>query len=415
MDFRDLNKIIIPQAQPFPLIEDLVEKTRDCKYFTTLDINSAFWSIPLRIEDRYKSAFITQDGHFQWTCLPFGLKTAPAIFQRVLSNILRKHKLTDFVVNYIDDILIFSKNFKDHINHLRRLLDAIMIEGFRLKLSKCSFAADSLKYLGHIIANNSIRPLKDNLISIKKFPVPKTQKNIRQFLGKINFYNKSIPKNSILLDPLHNLLRKGQKFIWSEQCQKSFDKVKELLSSKPILAIFDKNLPIHIYTDASIEGIGAVLKQPQANKKEKPVAYFSKKLNETQKRRKAIYLECLAIKEAVKYWQHRLIGKEFIVFTHHKPLENMNIKARTDEDLGEMTYYLSQYNLKIKYAPGKTNLEADSLSRNPVLEAEENEEEQLKIVNFIKIEDILTDQENNENLQRKKTNYYQNTIFIIKK
>lgn len=143
-----------------------------------------------------------------------------------------------------------------------------------------------VKYLGHIIQNNSITPIKDNLISIRNFPVPKTQKNIRQFLGKINFYHEYIPKSAIILDPIHNLLRKNQKFIWSEDCQKAFEKIKSLLCSQPILEIFDQNLPINIYTDASLEGIGAILKQIQPNGKEKPVAYFSKKLNEAQKKKK---------------------------------------------------------------------------------------------------------------------------------
>lgn len=136
IDFRDLNKIIVSQSQPFPLIEDLVIKTRNCTHFSKLDINSAFWSIPLRIEDRRKTGFVTQEGQFQWTCLPFGLKTSPAIFQRILSNIIRKHKLSDFTVNYIDDILIFSKSFEEHVEHLSQLLEAIMKEGFRLKLKK---------------------------------------------------------------------------------------------------------------------------------------------------------------------------------------------------------------------------------------------------------------------------------------
>lgn len=176
IDFRDLNKIVVPQAQPFPLIEDLMIKTRNCKYFSTLDINSAFWSIPLRIEDKKKTGFVTQEGHFQWTCLPFGLKTAPAIFQRILSNILRKYKLTDFAVNYIDDILIFSKSFAEHMDHLCKLLEAIVKEGFRLKFTKCTFAENSVKYLGHIIQNKTVRPVKDNFISIRNFPVPNTKK-----------------------------------------------------------------------------------------------------------------------------------------------------------------------------------------------------------------------------------------------
>lgn len=401
IDFRDLNRIIVPQSQPFPLIEDLVIKTRNCKFFSKLDINSAFWSIPLRIEDRRKTGFVTQEGHFQWTCLPFGLKTSPAIFQRILSNIIRKHKLSEFTVNYIDDILIFSKSFEEHIDHLTQLLEAIMKEGFRLKLSKCTFALDSVQYLGHIIKHNTISPMKDNLISIRNFPVPKNRKNVRQFLGKINFYNEYIPKNSITLDPLHNLLRKGQEFIWSEKCQNVFDYMKNFLCTQPVLAIFDPGLPIHIYTDASLQGIGAVLKQPQLNensKTEKPVAYFSKKLNESQKKKKAIYLECIAIKESVKYWQHWLIGKHFKVFSDHKPLEKMNIKARTDEELGDLTYYLSQFDFEIIYRPGKDNLEADCLSRNPVLDAEE-EEDKIKVVNLIKLEDILEDQKQNKDIK----------------
>lgn len=405
IDFRELNKIITPQAQPFPLIDDLIIKTRNCMFYTSLDINSAFWSIPLRIEDRQKTGFVTQEGHFQWTCLPFGLKTAPAIFQRVLSNILRKYNLKDFSENYIDDILIFSKSFKEHVEHIEKVIKAIASEGFRLKFKKCTFATKSVKYLGHIIENNTVRPMKDNLISIQNFPTPKTQKNVRQFLGKINFYHEYIPKSSVLLDPLHKRLRKNEKFIWSENCEKAFTDIKKLLCSQPVLEIFDNNLPIRIYTDASLNGIGAIFKQVQDNGKEKPVAYFSKKLNDSQKRKKAIYLECLAIKEAVKYWQQWLIGKKFTVFSDHKPLENMNLKARTDEELGEMTYYLSQYDFDIKYIPGKDNVEADSLSRNPVIEPIENTEEILKTTNLIKITEIKTDQKENKILRKTKTKF----------
>lgn len=404
IDFRDLNKIVVPQAQPFPLIEDLVTKTRNCKYFSTLDINSAFWSIPLKIEDRKKTAFVTQEGHYQWTCLPFGLKTSPAIFQRILSNILRKYKLTDFTVNFIDDILVFSKSYVEHINHLSQLLEAIKREGFRLKFTKCKFASNSIKYLGHVIQDNTVRPIRDNLISIRDFPTPKNQKNIRQLLGKINFYREYIPKLSIILEPLHNLLRKNRKFIWSTDCQKAFEKIKQLLCTQPILEIYDQDLPINIYTDASLEGIGAVLKQIQPNGKEKPVAYFSKKLNEVQKKRKAIYLECLAVKEAIKYWQYWLIGKPFTVYSDHKPLESLNIKSRTDDELGELTYYLSQYNFKLKYAPGKENLEADCLSRNPVLEANNDIDDQLKVINLITLNDIEIDQGKNKDIQKHRNN-----------
>lgn len=187
----------------------------------------------------------------------------------------------------------------------------------------------------------------------------------------------------------------------------------ELLCSQPVLEIFDKDLPIKLYTDASLEGIGAVLKQLQHNGKEKLVAYFSKKLNKAQKRKKAIYLECLAIKEAVKYWQHWLIGKTFEVYTDHKPLENLNIKARTDEELDELTYYLSQYNFQIKYT-GKENVEADCLNRNPVLEAKENKDELLRVINFIQLEDIISDQERNEEIKKRKQSLKQKDRIYYK-
>lgn len=411
IDFRDLNKIIIPQPQPFPLIEDLMVKTINCKYFTTLDINSAFWSIPLRISDREKTGFVTQEGHYQWTCLPFGLKTSPAIFQRILTNIIRKHNLSDFVMCYIDDIMVFSKSFNEHMNHLQKLLDAIAEEGFRLKLTKCKFAAQSVRFLGHIVKGNTITPLKDNLRSIAEFPAPQNKKQIRQFLGKVNFYNKYIPNATITLDPIHNLLRKNINFYWSADCEKAFQTIKNNLCSAPILAIFDRDAPTFIYTDASLKGVAAILKQKQKCGEIKPVAYFSKKLNESQKKKKAIFLECLAIKESLKFWQHWLIGISFTIYTDHKPLENLNIKNRTDDELGDMTHYLSQYNFIIKYNPGRNNTEADCLSRNPVYESHENEEDNLKTVNIVRIEEILEDQNNNPNIKNKHSYIRENGIY----
>lgn len=411
IDFRELNKLLISEPQPFPLIEEIIAKTRDSEWFTTLDINSAFWAIPLREKDRYKTAFVTQDGHWQWKNLPFGLKTSPAIFQRILSNIIRRNNLNGFCINYIDDILIFSRSFDEHMEHLEKLANAIWNEGFRLKFAKCNFAKNEAKYLGHVISKNTVRPLKDNLKSIQEFPTPDSRKKIRQFLGKINFYHKYIEDSARLLEPLHNLLRKNTQFLWSQDCETSFTRAKSLLCSQPILAIYNVNAETVIYTDASIDGIGAVLKQRQADDELKPIAFFSKKLNKYQKK-KLFFLECLAIKEAIKYWQYWLIGKRFLVITDHKPLEGQNIRSRTDEELGDMMHFLSQFDFQIKYEPGKGNVEADCLSRNPVLANLENEEEQIKTVNFITAENIKQDQRNNRDLQENsKKTLLENGIF----
>lgn len=155
-DFQRLNELIVPESQTFPLIKDLMIRTRNCRYFTSLDINSAFWAIPLREKDRYKTAFVTQKGHYNWKCLPFGLRTSPAIFQRILSTILRRNNVDDFCINYIDGILIFPPTFKEHLTHLRRLFNAMWKEGFRLKFMKCKFAQDTVKYVGHVIEFNSV-------------------------------------------------------------------------------------------------------------------------------------------------------------------------------------------------------------------------------------------------------------------
>jgi len=186
------------------------------------------------------------------------------------------------------------------------------------------------------------------------------------------------------------------------------------LCSKPILAIYNQKAPTFIYTDASIKGIGAILKQTQKDGTQKPVAYFSKKLNNSQKKKKAIFLECLAIKESLKFWQQWLIGNSFIVYTDYKPLKNLNIKNRTDEELDDMTHYLSQYNFKIIYNLGKENTEADYLSRNPVYEYYENNEDRLKTVNTINLKDIKNDQAQNTSLKDKKYYIMENNIYYKK-
>ncbi len=189
------------------------------------------------------------------------MKTASAIFQRILSDILRKYNLTQFCTNYIDDILVYSKTYHEHLDHIQQVLDAINQEGFKLKLQKCTFAKNEVKYLGHIITDNTVKPIQDNLIAVKNFPTPKNKRNIRQFLGKINFYRKYIQNAAKMLEPLHALLRKGSEFTWNKECQIALCNIKDYLTSPPVLAIFNPKLQTNLYTDASVEGLGAVLKQ----------------------------------------------------------------------------------------------------------------------------------------------------------
>lgn len=391
IDYRELNKNIIPQSFPFPFIDDIIVNTRGRKWFSVIDINAAFWAVPIKKSDRHKTAFVTQKGHYQWNFMPFGMRNSAPRFQALLSRILRKHNLASYSINYLDDILVFSDSFEEHIAHLCTILNALFEEGFRLNFEKCRFAAPSVSYLGHIISTDSVKPMQENLKAIDAFPTPKSRKSIRQFLGKVNFYRKFIPDSATLLEPLHSLLRKHVPFCWSASCQSSFEKTKRLLASKPILAVFDPAKPIIIYSDASAIGVGAVLKQPQEDGTEKPVAYFSKKLTKAQSKGKAIYLESIAIREAIRYWRLWLIGRPFTIVTDHKPLENLNLKARTDEELGDFAHELLQFDFKVIYRPGATNSEADYLSRNPVLEPSSGASNHiLPSFNFLSHDDIKT-------------------------
>ena len=219
IDLRLVNANVVPENQLLMCINDIVDRVRDCKFFTALDINSAFWHIKLEKESRKYTAFVTQKHHFQWKVLPFGLKNSPAIFQRILASILRKNNLSDFAINYLDDILIFSSSIDKHLKHVRKVIQALKKENFKLKFEKCKFFRKEITYLGHIIKHNESKPLIDNVQAISDFPTSQNKKNIRQILGKLNMYNKYIENRSIILKPLHDLLKKYAKFIWSKECE----------------------------------------------------------------------------------------------------------------------------------------------------------------------------------------------------
>lgn len=402
VDYRLLNKLVIPECYPFPRVVDVIEKTIDCEYFSTVDINSAFWAIEVSPNDRDKLSFVTEEGHYKWKVLPFGFKNSPIIFQRILSNFIRKHNLLTFCTNYMDDIIIYSKSYREHLNHLNQVLKMAESEGFKFKMKKCQWLKKNIVFLGHNISKNKITPVMDGIRAIKEFPIPKDRKNVRQFLGKINYYHRFIENCANRLDPLHNLLRKNVPFEWTEACNEAFEDMKACLCKTPILQIFNGEKPIVICTDASRIGLAAILKQPDETGFLHPVAYFSKKLSQTQLRKDAIYIECLAIKEAIVYWQHLLIGKEFTVLSDHKPLENLNIKARPDTALGELVIFLSQFNFTIRYQKGMENIEADTLSRNPIL-FQADQEEKIKTCNLIIQDELMEDQRENTRIDKIKT------------
>ena len=388
MDSRKINEITVPDNFPFPLFCDIIDNLYNCEYFSTIDITSSFWHVKMSPGDIHKTAFVTTNDHFEWLRMPYGYRNSPAIFQRVIQNILKKYDLYKFSRNYLDDIIIFSQTRELHLSHLNAVLFALRKENIKLKLSKCKIAEKQVKYLGHIISKNKFKPLNDNLISIKNFPIPTTVKNVQQFLGKVNYYHKFIPNACKLLAPLYALLKKGTKFIWSDACNKSFQKVIKYLISDPILCMYNPNKQCLLFTDASRIGIAGVLMQQQDSGKIHPIGYFSKKLLDYQKGYDVTEIECLAIVEAIDYFHYYLYPKQFIVYTDHQALKWLKSVKKPSSRLFKWRLKLNQYNYEIRYIAGSKNLFADSLSRNPVIEVHNNTEH-LKIVNLLDKQTII--------------------------
>ena len=262
VDYRKLNKQTKPVYFPLPRLESVFDALGAARasLFSVLDLASGFWQIPMDPETRHKAAFITHSGIYEWLRLPFGLSNSPATFSMVMAQVLRNLNWK-FVLCYVDDILVFSPDFETHLNHLRQVFECLSNANLTLKPSKCKFAIKNVKYLGHIISEDGIKVDPDKTMAVSSFPVPKTVKEVRSFLGMCNYYRKFVKSYSSLATPLTDLLQKDKQFIWTEKCQSSFEALKLKLTSSPVLAYADMDKPFELTCDASDSAIGHVLSQ----------------------------------------------------------------------------------------------------------------------------------------------------------
>ncbi|UYV68972.1 hypothetical protein LAZ67_6001868 [Cordylochernes scorpioides] len=344
IDYRLLNRKIISDSFPIPLMEDIVQKVQGARVFSCLDILSAYWTIPLHPKDREMTCFSTSEGSYVWCRLPFGLKTAPAIFNRKLSAILQKYKL-DNVTSYFDDILVFSENEESHSKHLGQIFEILKKEGIQLRRDKCLLFMKRITYLGYEISENQISPSGVNVDVIKSLPPPRDLRCLRSFLGSVTHYVKFIKNFNNLRAPLNELLKKNSRFIWTEECQRSFEGLKEALCSKPILQLFNPSLATHIYCDASTSGIRAVLKQEYPDGTQKPFTYFSRALRGAESKYTITELELLAVVETCKRYHPYISGSHVIVHTDHKALIWLNSFKHTNGRLFRWSLKLSEYDL----------------------------------------------------------------------
>jgi len=361
VDYRKLNEKTIDDRYPLPLITDLLDKLGKCNYFTTLDLASGFHQIEIDPTDIPKTAFTVENGHYEFIRMPFGLKNAPATFQRVMDNVLRD-LMGKICLVYMDDIIVFSTSLQEHVENLKRVFEALDRYNLKIQLDKSEFLCKEVAFLGHIVTPNGVKPNPNKVEAIKNWPLPNTEKELRGFLGTMGYYRRFVKDMAKIIRPMTVQLKKGQSIEHTPDFVEAFEKSKTLLTSSHILQYPDFSQPFVLTTDASDFALGAVLSQGPVGK-DRPVAYASRTLTKSEINYSTIEKELLAIIWACKHFRPYLFGKKFTLFTDHKPLTYIFSLKTPNSKLVRWRLALEEYQYEIRYRPGKQNVVADGLSR----------------------------------------------------
>ena len=380
VDYRRLNAVTRKDVYPLPRIEDILASLGEAKRFTSLDLASGYWQIELDESAREKSAFTTHRGLYEFTRMPFGLCNAPATFQRVMQQVLAGVEW-DSVFSFIDDLLVASKTFSEHLNHLREVLQRLRAANLRLKTRKCSLLREETTYLGHVISTEGIKPDPAKTRQVENYPHPTDATKVRQFVGLASFYRRFIPNFATVAAPLHYLTKKNVVFCWTPECEDAFQKLKKLLVTAPVLAYprFGAGQSFVLETDASGVGLGAILSQEQEDGTIHPVAYASRSLDKHERNYGISELETLGLVWAVRYFRPYILGHPCTVYTDHVACLSILNTEKPSGKLARWALTIQEMDLTIKHKPGKANSNADALSRNvavvnSVTTSEEEEE-----------------------------------------
>ncbi|CAL9702845.1 unnamed protein product [Knipowitschia caucasica] len=318
IDYRRLNAVTIKDSHPLPRVDDSLDALAGSMWFSTLDFSNGYWQVEVAEEDREKTTFTTGRGIYQWRAMPMGLSNSPATFQRMMELVLRGLPWHTCLV-YLDDILIFSRTFEDHLGHLGEVLTRIDLAGLRLNSSKCHFAKDHVVFFGHVVSRDGLRPDPRNTDKVRLWPTPTSAAEVRAFVGLCSYYRRFVQNFSQHAAPLNHLASKNVPFKWTSECEAAFTFLKHRLTSSPVVVSPDFSRPFKVYTDASKDAVGAVLAQ-ENDGLEHVVAYASQALTHTQKRWSTFDRELWAVVWAVREFKHYVGLSAFTIVTDHRPL-----------------------------------------------------------------------------------------------
>lgn len=362
VDFRKLNDMTIKNRYPLPNIAELRDRLAHAKIFTALDLRGAYNLIRMKKGEEWKTAFRTRYGHYEYTVMPFGLTNAPATCQALINNVLREH-LDIFVIAYLDDILIYSKDEKEHTEHVQTVLTLLQQYALAVDPDKCKWHQEEVEFLGCMVGKNGVRMSEDKIKVVKEWPTPTTVKEIQSFLGFVNFNRQFIKNFSLITAPLTKLTRKDTKWNWTTQHDNAFQTLKQACVEPPVLIAFRSGEPLRFETDASDLALGMCAKQERDGKWH-PIAYHSRKLTPPEENYDVHDKELLAIVVALEHWRiYAESCSELTIFSDHKNLTTFTTTKVLNRRQVRWSELLGRYKFKIIYTPGKDNGRADALSR----------------------------------------------------
>lgn len=364
LDARIINSKMIADCESPPAAEELLRRFHGVKVMTTVDLRSSYWQLPLTPESRQYTGFLYNGRSYTYQVLPFGLKTAVGSFSRAMDVILGP-EVREFVVNYIDDLLIASNSVEEHLEHLRKVLEKLRDAQLTINLEKSHFFQGEVKFLGHILTPGGIQADPEKVSAIRNFPVPQKTKHLRAFLGLCNFYRKFCSQYSAATQPLNALLRKGVKWQWGRTEQEAFDNVKDLFLGAVVLHYPDTTKVFYVQTDSSGYGLGAELYQIQGDGSRGVIAFASKSLKGPELNYTTTEKELLGVIFALHKFRTYIQGAKIVIKTDHQALKFLNRCRLLSERLTRWTLLLSQFDYEMELVRGKDNVVADVLSRYP--------------------------------------------------